>query len=71
VNDRPVAEPYLTDGTEIGDFGPIEIPRDEVFVMGDNRTHSDDSRNYGPIDESQIVGKGLVLIWPPGDIGGL
>jgi signal peptidase I len=71
VNDRPIEEPYLTDGTEIGDFGPVDIPRGTIFVMGDNRTHSDDSRNYGPIDESQIVGKGLVLIWPPSDMGGL
>jgi signal peptidase I len=71
LNGGPVAEPYLADGTEIGDFGPVEIPPGTVFVMGDNRTHSDDSRNYGPIDESQIVGKGLVLIWPPGDMSGL
>lgn len=71
VNGEPIAEPYLAGGTRIGDFGPIEIPRGTVFVMGDNRTHSDDSRNFGPIDGSQIVGKGFVLIWPPGDIGGL
>jgi signal peptidase I len=71
VDGDPIAEPYLAAGTQIGDFGPVEIPADSVFVMGDNRTHSDDSRNYGPIAGSQIVGKGLVLIWPPGDISGL
>jgi signal peptidase I len=71
VNGAPIGEPYLADGTEIGDFPSVEVPADSVFVMGDNRTHSDDSRNYGPIEESQIVGKGLVLVWPLGDIGGL
>ena len=71
VNDVEVDEPYLADGTEIGDFPPVTVPEGTVFVMGDNRAHSDDSRNYGPIDESQIVGKALVLIWPPSEIGGL
>jgi signal peptidase I len=71
VNGEPIAEPYLTEGTQVSDFGPIEIPSGMLFVMGDNRGHSDDSRNYGPIDESQIVGRGFILIWPPGDVGGL
>ncbi|MQB00595.1 MAG: signal peptidase I [Actinobacteria bacterium] len=71
VNGHRMAEPYLADGTELGDFGPVEIPPGAVFVMGDNRTHSDDSRNYGPIEGSQIVGKGLLLIWPPGAVSGL
>jgi signal peptidase I len=44
------------------DFGPIVVPPDEVFILGDNRDASDDSRYWGTVPTSQIVGK-VVLIW--------
>lgn len=47
------------------------VPAGTVFVMGDNRGNSEDSRVIGPIDEDKIVGRAFLIIWPPGDFGGL
>ena len=71
VNGDEVVEPYLPDETTTSDFGPVEIPEGMVFVMGDNRANSDDSRGFGPVDEEKIVGRAFLLIWPPSDAGTL
>ncbi|WP_413575636.1 signal peptidase I [Bdellovibrio sp. HCB290] len=47
---------------EAKDFGPIVVPPEEVFILGDNRDASDDSRYWGTVPASQIMGK-VVLIW--------
>jgi signal peptidase I len=46
-----------------------KVPPGEVFVMGDNRTNSQDARANGPVKESSIVGRVFLRIWPPGRIG--
>lgn len=71
VNGEPIDEPYLPEGTTTTDFGPVDVAQGEIFVMGDNRSNSDDSRNFGPVSEDKVVGRAFVLIWPPADIGGL
>ena len=71
VNGNPIAEPYLPDGTTMRDFAETSVPVNHVFMMGDNRNQSRDSRVFGPIPRNDIVGRAFVTVWPPGAWGGL
>ena len=48
---------------------PITVPQGDYFMMGDNRGHSDDSRLWGPVPRSWIVGEAFMTYWPPDRIG--
>jgi signal peptidase I len=50
---------------------PIRIPEGDVFLMGDNRGNSDDSRFWGPVPVGWVIGEAFATYWPPGRIGGL
>lgn len=67
VNDRRLIEPYLPAGVATDDFGPVAVPEGRLFVMGDNRGASFDSRRFGPIQRSSVVGRVVVKVWPLGD----
>lgn len=69
INGEPLAEPYLDEGTVISTFGPEEVPADHVWVMGDNRSNSSDSRVFGPIDIDRIEGEAFFRYWPLPRIG--
>ena len=69
IDGRLLTEPYLTSPSSSGTFGPLVIPDGHVFVMGDNRNNSRDSRVFGPIDEDLIVGRAFVRVWPLGRLG--
>jgi len=63
INGELLDEPYLNVETR-GSYGPLTIPPDHVFVMGDNRGASNDSRSFGPVHISQVVGRAWVSYWP-------
>ncbi|MEY2424478.1 MAG: signal peptidase [Actinomycetota bacterium] len=71
VDDKPLDEPYLDAGTETVMDHPIRVDRGEIFVMGDNRSQSRDSRFFGPIKKSSIIGHAFVRVWPIGRFGGI
>jgi len=69
IDGQLLIEPYLdptvvTPGNCGGDFGPLIVPEETVFVMGDNRAGSQDSRALGPILLDDIVGRAFVVFWP-------
>jgi signal peptidase I len=69
IDNRRLEEPYLPAGVETSTFAAQHIPSNSVWVMGDNRVASRDSRYFGPILESSIVGRVFVRIWPPSRLG--
>ena len=68
INEPPIEEPYLFSRFQ-RDFGPIIVPEGHVFVMGDNRNGSNDSRVFGPVPLEHIEGRAWVSYWPPQDMG--
>jgi signal peptidase I len=71
VNDEPVEEPYLPKGVVTSDFPTQQVPEGQIFVMGDNRGSSDDSRNFGPVPDDEVVGRAFLSIWPANEFGTL
>ncbi len=65
VNGRALDEPYLARGAITSDFGPVKVPAAHCWVMGDNREDSSDSRVFGPIPHSSLVGRAVGTVWPP------
>ncbi|MGD0380875.1 MAG: signal peptidase I [Acidimicrobiales bacterium] len=64
INGKPLKEPWLVPGVVTTGINTQKIPAGEYFVMGDNRSDSQDSRFFGPIKGSLIVGRVVVKIWP-------
>ena len=71
VNGEAVDEPYLPEGVTTLDFPPYPVPQGEIYVMGDNRGNSDDSRSFGGFPVDDVIGRAFVVIWPPSEMSGL
>ncbi|BCX03306.1 MAG: hypothetical protein KatS3mg053_1244 [Candidatus Roseilinea sp.] len=71
VNGEPLHEPYLPPNANSGPTrGDMKwtLGEDEYFIMGDNRSFSQDSRAFGPVTSDKIVGRALLLYWPLSDL---
>ncbi|MCU1448199.1 MAG: signal peptidase [Acidimicrobiales bacterium] len=64
IDGRALTEPYIPKGTQTSDFSAEKIPSGKYWVMGDNRGNSKDSRVFGPISKSLIVGRAFIRVWP-------
>jgi signal peptidase I len=65
---EPYLDPAVVAPTSWCEYGPTVVPADTVFVMGDNRPGSSDSRSLGPIQIDDIVGRAFVVFWPRSDM---
>ncbi|HZQ27201.1 MAG TPA: signal peptidase I [Acidimicrobiales bacterium] len=67
INGHQLIEPYLPPGTVTLPNGfrfPITVPKGDIWVMGDNRGNSSDSRFFGPVPEDTVVGRTILRVWP-------
>jgi signal peptidase I len=69
VNGKQLDESYLPSDVTTSDFGPVRVPPDSLWVMGDNRGDSEDSRYFHAIPKKTVVGRVFVRIWPLNRIG--
>jgi signal peptidase I len=73
-NGRPADEPFIAScagGTGCNFPVAIRVPKGYVFLMGDNRGASDDSRYWGPLPVERVIGKAVATYWPPSRLGGV
>src|ERR1700752_2707775 len=72
VNGELIPETYVPPQyTDVTDFGPVKVPKDSYFVMGDHRISSNDSRVFGPVSSQFIYGRAVFAYWPVDHLGSL
>lgn len=75
VNGKQIEEPYLKDltsllpGSSMQEGVEVTVAENHLFCMGDNRPHSSDSREFGPVPNNLIIGKALFRYWPVTEFG--
>ena len=72
INGSWIPEPYVPSQYEdLSDFGPIQVPSDSYFVLGDHRNSSNDSRVFGTVPRRLIYGRAVFAYWPKDHVGSL
>lgn len=71
VNGTPINESYLNPGFAMIDRPEVVIPEGTIWVMGDNRNNSFDSRRFGPVSLEDVVGRAFLRLWPLSRLSGL
>ena len=71
IDGVPLEEAYIEDRTRCGrsETCDVVVPEGNIYVLGDNRNNSSDSRVFGPVPVDNVIGKAWVSYWPPGDFG--
>jgi signal peptidase I len=64
INGQVLEEPYLGPDVTTGPLEKVTVPADHLWVMGDNRPNSRDSRFFGAIPESLVIGRAFIRVWP-------
>ncbi|MCL6479667.1 MAG: signal peptidase I [Peptococcaceae bacterium] len=64
VNGKALSEEYLPPGLKYEDYGPVVVPENSYWMMGDNRPSSEDSRKWGALPKENVIGKAMLVYWP-------
>jgi signal peptidase I len=70
VDGARIHQPYLKGAVDTRDYGPVRVPGGALFVLGDDRLNSNDSRfglGFVPVDK--VVGRAFAIVWPPSRVG--
>ena len=70
LNGAALREPYVRFPDDRS-FSEVVVPPSSVYVLGDNRADSEDSRFFGPVADSRLVGRAIAGLWPPSSVGTL
>ncbi|WP_338022400.1 signal peptidase I [Argonema antarcticum] len=70
INDQPLQENYIAEAPDY-QYGPVTVPPNSYFVLGDDRNNSYDSHYWGFVPRELIIGKATKRYWPPDRIGSL
>ena len=70
INGKELREPYIqASRRSTEEFGPVKVREDNYFMMGDNRSQSCDSREWGSVPRGNLIGKVFATYWPPNRLG--